>query len=538
MAALEAETADERPTRPLDRVRLRRPRRARRGQRGSLIESGSRRPTSTRTRSQRTSTRRELPDPDLLIRTSGELRLSNFLLWQLAYAELVFVETLWPDFGEADLRSALDGVREPAPPIRRPMNQLRLARARRRVVGLPVVLGCHLSRRLVAVRARAVRGAGRAARVLRDGACRCGRSSLPATRERSRPARRAARRHQSGWSVASCSTLVFSFLLYGIAETRQTATVTMSTTILGTAWIALGLGHLLLLRDFPSTAGLPSFAVLIAVFADDTAAYLVGRLVGRHKLAPSLSPGKTWEGFVAGTIAAMAASFFTLYDDRDEFLSIWQAITLGACDRARGRRGRPLRVGAQARSSGEGLGTAARRPRRHARPDRRVALRLRWLPSTWSSRWRRAHCARETSRPARRHRLDRPAGARGRGAEPGARIVRSRVRLIRPRSARRRASASRRRRSAAISRSCSRRATRTSCSNAVVGFAGVGATLWALERGVTLALANKESLVAAGELALAAKERGGGLLLPVDCEHSAVFQCLEGRAPDSSTRSS
>ena len=67
--------------------------------------------------------------------------------------------------------------------------------------------------------------------------------------------------------------------------------------------------------------------------------------------------------------------------------------------------------------------------------------------------------------------------------------------------------------------------------NAVVGFAGVGATLWALERGVTLALANKESLVAAGELAVAARERGGGMLLPVDSEHSAVFQCLEGRAP-------
>jgi len=50
----------------------------------------------------------ELPDPDLLIRTSGEKRLSNFLLWQSAYAELVFTETLWPDFGEADLRDALD----------------------------------------------------------------------------------------------------------------------------------------------------------------------------------------------------------------------------------------------------------------------------------------------------------------------------------------------------------------------------------------------------------------------------------------------
>jgi undecaprenyl diphosphate synthase len=49
----------------------------------------------------------DLPDPDLLIRTSGELRISNFLLWQLAYAELVFVDTLWPDFGEEQLREAL-----------------------------------------------------------------------------------------------------------------------------------------------------------------------------------------------------------------------------------------------------------------------------------------------------------------------------------------------------------------------------------------------------------------------------------------------
>jgi 1-deoxy-D-xylulose-5-phosphate reductoisomerase len=65
--------------------------------------------------------------------------------------------------------------------------------------------------------------------------------------------------------------------------------------------------------------------------------------------------------------------------------------------------------------------------------------------------------------------------------------------------------------------------------NAIVGFAGVTATLWALEHGIDLALANKESLVAAGELALAAQERGGGRLLPVDSEHSAVFQCLEGR---------
>ena len=49
----------------------------------------------------------DLPDPDLLIRTSGELRLSNFFLWQLAFSELVFTETLWPDFGDAELRQAI-----------------------------------------------------------------------------------------------------------------------------------------------------------------------------------------------------------------------------------------------------------------------------------------------------------------------------------------------------------------------------------------------------------------------------------------------
>jgi 1-deoxy-D-xylulose-5-phosphate reductoisomerase len=68
--------------------------------------------------------------------------------------------------------------------------------------------------------------------------------------------------------------------------------------------------------------------------------------------------------------------------------------------------------------------------------------------------------------------------------------------------------------------------------NATLGFAGLPATMWALERGVTLALANKESLVAAGELALAAWERGGGSLIPVDSEHSALFQCAQLGEPE------
>lgn len=49
----------------------------------------------------------DIPDPDLLIRTSGEQRISNFLLWQLAYTEFVFLETLWPDFSTDDLRRAI-----------------------------------------------------------------------------------------------------------------------------------------------------------------------------------------------------------------------------------------------------------------------------------------------------------------------------------------------------------------------------------------------------------------------------------------------
>ncbi len=50
---------------------------------------------------------RGIPDPDLMIRTSGEMRISNFLLWQMAYSEIVVTDTLWPDFGEAEFVSIL-----------------------------------------------------------------------------------------------------------------------------------------------------------------------------------------------------------------------------------------------------------------------------------------------------------------------------------------------------------------------------------------------------------------------------------------------
>jgi phosphatidate cytidylyltransferase len=153
-------------------------------------------------------------------------------------------------------------------------------------------------------------------------------------------------------------TLVLAFLLYGIAETRQTATVTVSSTVLGAAWIALGLGHVLLLRDVSEHGRLAVFTVLLAVFADDTAAYLIGRWLGRHKLAPALSPGKTWEGFVAGTIAAIAVAFFALYEQG--FLTIPESIALGFAIALAGAAGdlfeSALKRDLQVKDSGQLLG--------------------------------------------------------------------------------------------------------------------------------------------------------------------------------------
>jgi len=72
-----------------------------------------------------------------------------------------------------------------------------------------------------------------------------------------------------------------------------------------------------------------AFTVVVTVFAADTAAYLVGRLVGRHKLAPRLSPKKTWEGLVGGAVAGIFTTFVALYDTRHTYISVPQSLLLG-----------------------------------------------------------------------------------------------------------------------------------------------------------------------------------------------------------------
>jgi phosphatidate cytidylyltransferase len=131
------------------------------------------------------------------------------------------------------------------------------------------------------------------------------------------------------WMIGGfLTTIALAFLLKGISETRQSLTVAVATTVLGTAWTGFGLAYLLLLRGIPDHGRLAVFTVVLAVFAADTLAYFTGALIGRHKMAPVLSPGKTWEGLVASTVTAVLVPFFALY--HQNFLTIGESLVLGA----------------------------------------------------------------------------------------------------------------------------------------------------------------------------------------------------------------
>ena len=130
------------------------------------------------------------------------------------------------------------------------------------------------------------------------------------------------------WALAGFfATFPFAFLFKAVAGAMPT-TISVAATVLGSAWIGLGLAHMVLIRELPEHGALATYTVLLAVFASDTAAYAVGRLIGRHKMAPQTSPGKTWEGFVAGSIVALLVPFFALYEE--DFLTVPESLILGA----------------------------------------------------------------------------------------------------------------------------------------------------------------------------------------------------------------
>jgi phosphatidate cytidylyltransferase len=135
------------------------------------------------------------------------------------------------------------------------------------------------------------------------------------------------------WTIAGfLTTIGLAFLLHWIGDTRQSATIAIASTVLGAGWIGLGLAYILLLRAIPANGRLAVFTVLLAVFAGDIAAFFAGHLIGRHRMAPTLSPGKTWEGFFFGSAATIFVTFVALYKSpaHHPYVSVANSIALGA----------------------------------------------------------------------------------------------------------------------------------------------------------------------------------------------------------------
>ena len=130
------------------------------------------------------------------------------------------------------------------------------------------------------------------------------------------------------WLLAGLlSTFVAMLLVFFVSSARQNAVAGFGVTLLGVAWVGGGLAHFMLVRDIPGDGRLLVFTILLTVFADDTAAFFVGRTIGRHRLAPAISPGKSIEGFVGGTLAGVAVSFFALSEQ--DCVSTGESLVLG-----------------------------------------------------------------------------------------------------------------------------------------------------------------------------------------------------------------
>ena len=252
----------------------------------------------------------------------------------------------------------------------------------------------------------------------------------------------------AAWMVGGFMlTLVLAFLLYGIAETRQPATVTMSTTVLGTAWIALGLG------SSAAPARHPRARPARRLHPPDR------RLRGRHRRLPGRPAARPAQARARALARARrgrgsspvprprSRSRSSPSTSRTSSRSRSRSL-LGAAIALAGAAGdlfeSALKRDLQVKDSGQLLGGHG------GMLDRIDSLLFASVAAYFVGHrpaW--AHCDREADRVARCHRLDRPAGDRGRRAEPGARALRARVGLGGPRPASRPSTAWSTRRSAA-----------------------------------------------------------------------------------------
>ena len=331
-----------------------------------------------------------------------------------------------------------------------------------------------------------------------------------------------------------------------------------AATILGVLYtgglLSFGYG----LREHPYAVGDRAGTALVAfplvlTWASDIGAYFVGRTIGGRKLIPAVSPGKTVSGALGGLavtiIAAWAYVRFVHHDHRRLTPVRRSHQHCGAGRRSRG-------IVAQAGSEREGQLAPDPGTRRTARPTRQLTVcSSRGLPAVRLA----AHCRRAAARPVT---VGMATGTRGVAllGSTGS-IGTTALRVLERQRDRFRVAALTAFANGGLleeqaarfapafvglvqngtshdarwhtGRSCLvEAATRSDVDivlNAVVGAAGLDATLAALEAGKRVALANKETLVMAGELASAAAARGGGEIVPVDSEHSAILQCITGR---------
>ena len=134
---------------------------------------------------------------------------------------------------------------------------------------------------------------------------------------------------QYSMMIALAASVLAIFIAAVARPDREGITVSIAITLLGIVWIGIPFAHAVLLRELPDHGAALLVDVLVATFVADTAAYAGGRLFGRHRLAPALSPNKTLEGLVFGLVGGTLGFWFAgLYQD---WLPGVDALVIGAC---------------------------------------------------------------------------------------------------------------------------------------------------------------------------------------------------------------